>query len=122
MFKLFYVELRAVTEEYAVQKLQEAVDAFCKEHPELEPVCCSTVEIVNDYYPVGGGLRGRAAKLTVGFKTSDAKLTIGRFLTNPVGDAKKSLAALTAEQRKEVFAEWCTHCGGDTPCNCMRDE
>lgn len=34
----------------------------------------------------------------------------------------KHLRKLTEEQRLEVFAEFCTYCGGDDPsCSCMRD-
>ena len=37
-------------------------------------------------------------------------------------DAVAVLEQLTPEQRMEVFGEFCTHCGGDAGCYCMRDD
>ena len=33
------------------------------------------------------------------------------------------LGAITSTDRKEVFSEFCIHCGGLViPCNCMKDD
>lgn len=34
----------------------------------------------------------------------------------------EQLTQLTPEQRHEIFAHWCKHCGGDKPCHCWNDE
>lgn len=32
------------------------------------------------------------------------------------------IANLTDEQRLELFAPWCSYCGGPAPCQCWNDE
>lgn len=35
---------------------------------------------------------------------------------------KEELEALTDNERKEIFSNWCHACGGNLPCYCESDE
>jgi len=42
--------------------------------------------------------------------------------TDPVEFLLSQLRKLTAEQRQDILSEFCSHCGGESPCNCWRDD